>query len=327
MLHALVATLALPIPDPGAAFLFQSHNVSTPGGAKLAFTQTFLDYVSATGKASAISYISNYPFPNPVTQGDDFSISWDVHDLKLANIDMQIGISLDAPTSLTISISDLEVDIQASVHAREDVWPHPTLNIGLAGDADGSSATATLALHTDGEGVPSISLTSCTPEIRANHLRAYSCSHTNAAVRRAAPNRPSTRPLLLYASPSAALVVRSITVHASPCSALPPNLPSPQPSHPTSLSQASPAESSGPSTSSPTSSSVLSRVRSSASSAASSAKGRSSRSSSTKSSIQRSPAGATACLCHCHLRSTRRSSIIISLPTRRSSRHHTSRLP
>jgi len=141
------------------------------GGVKLALTQHFLDYIVTVAKPSALQFFQQFQFPNPVVKGDDYSISWSVGGVKLeSGIDADFALDLVSPSSLHIEISSIQLSVSANLHAREDIWPHPTLNIGIGGDADGSSASATLAVATDGYGVPSLSLGSCTPRIQINNV-------------------------------------------------------------------------------------------------------------------------------------------------------------
>ena len=146
-------------------------NDEAVGGVKLALTQHLLDYIVGVAKPSALEFFEQFQFPDPVVKGDDYSISWSVGGVKLGGgMDADFALDLVEPSSLRIEISNLRLSVSASLRATEDIWPHPSLDIGIGGDADGSSASATLSVATDGYGVPSLSLDTCTPTIQVNNV-------------------------------------------------------------------------------------------------------------------------------------------------------------
>ena len=140
------------------------------GGLKLALTQSFLDYAVSVAKPTALEFLKEFAFPDPLVKGDDYTCSWSIGGLKLSNVDADLALTLVSPGSLSVSISNLQLSLSATVQAREDVWPNPSLSIGVAGDADGSSARATVAVQTDGRGVPSLSMSDCSPHVVANNI-------------------------------------------------------------------------------------------------------------------------------------------------------------
>jgi hypothetical protein len=155
----LVAAVAAAPPQNGLA-----------GGVKIGLTENFLDYTVSVVKPAALNFLRHFQFPDPVVSGDDFSISWSVGSVQLGNIDADFELDLITPSSLAVKITNLQLDVSAAFHAREDVWPHPSINLGIAGDADGTSASATVSVPVGSSGVPQVSLDSCSPDVHVNNF-------------------------------------------------------------------------------------------------------------------------------------------------------------
>ena len=92
---------------------------------KTAVTQHFLDYVRDVGLPIAVKFLQNVPLPNPIAKGDDASFSWSVGPVKLSGVDLGAAVTLEAPSTVKLSITDLKIKFDAHAKAREDVWPHP----------------------------------------------------------------------------------------------------------------------------------------------------------------------------------------------------------
>lgn len=145
-------------------------HLSASAGVKAALTQSLLDYARDVAKPVLIDFVQGYPIPNPLFKNDSYSFTWQVGAVALTNTpNAAIDVSLESPTALRVSISDLQLGLKGQAFAREDFWPNPTLSVNVSADMDGSSASATLAFDVSA-GVPSVSLNACNANINVNNV-------------------------------------------------------------------------------------------------------------------------------------------------------------
>jgi hypothetical protein len=101
-----------------------SPTANSLGGVKLALTQDFLDYATSVAKPPALDFLRNFKFPDPLKTGDDYTCSWSIGGLQLSNVDADLRLTLVAPSSLQVSISNLKVRHRHSNPRRGHV-PRP----------------------------------------------------------------------------------------------------------------------------------------------------------------------------------------------------------
>lgn len=191
--------LAAPLVEHPASLVDQP--AALVPGIKIAVTQALLDYAIDLALPYGLQYLRTYPLPNPIAKGDDDSVSWEVKDAKIDSVNAQAAMALSAPNVVGVSITDLvrrarprrpapldtrqiglllfspqhsrastpppclpnrqAVTLHATVHGREDVWPHPSVSGGVKAST-GSSSSATIAFAIAvADGVPTASVASC----------------------------------------------------------------------------------------------------------------------------------------------------------------------
>ena len=139
-----------------------------PSGARVILTQRILDAVRDAALPVALDFLRTYPIPDFETDKDSFRIT--ASNVQLADLDASAAITLRAPGTLQLHLSNLRLGISAHVRAREDHWPHPSASGTVSGNADGSSASVALSVKLT-TGVPSVVVDSCVANILVSHLR------------------------------------------------------------------------------------------------------------------------------------------------------------
>ena len=170
-------------------------------GANVAMTQKFLDAARDTVLPSALAFLTNYPLPNPLVQGDQDTISYLVYNVKIANVKANAAITLSAPNEIKLTIANIQLYLAAAASAREDVWPHPSASGTVTADADGSSAEVVLTAAVS-DGVPVVSMVSCNAVVNVNNIQLHGCKRARDAVtarRRAIPRDPAPLPVPMRA--------------------------------------------------------------------------------------------------------------------------------
>jgi hypothetical protein len=101
-------------------------------GIKVAFSQKLLDQLAVVATPIINNFVDTYVWPNPVASGDHATVAYSVGDVSVSNVDIKTALLLSSPNRLELSASDIAFKMSAKVHAREDIWPHPSISATLS---------------------------------------------------------------------------------------------------------------------------------------------------------------------------------------------------
>lgn len=142
------------------ALLLVSSASALHTGMSGAGTQNMMNYVVGQVLPVGLDFLRHYPLPNPLASGSKASISWKVEDATIKSVNAAAKFTLINPNIVQLTVYNLSLDFTAKVHARENVWPHPSITAKAEAKTSDASASAALGMDLV-NGVPKVNLTSC----------------------------------------------------------------------------------------------------------------------------------------------------------------------
>jgi len=137
-------------------------------GVKVAVTQRFLDYARDIALPLGLKFLQNLALPD--ISGDKDSIHYSVSGIKLDSVNANAGVTLASPNVVGITISGLAISMHASVQAKEDVWPHPSVSGGVKASTSSSSGASISIAIAVAQGIPTASLAHCKADVDIDHI-------------------------------------------------------------------------------------------------------------------------------------------------------------
>lgn len=145
-------------------------------GISFAVTQSFLDYARNATLPALEQVVPTLKLDN--FSGDSASFQWSVSHIKIAEgVSCGLFLELQGNNTLAMSLNNLHLSLEADVHVREDIWPHPSFHGSVSGNADGSAVTALVSIGEDaGSGAATVALDSCEAHVSLHHLKIHGLS-------------------------------------------------------------------------------------------------------------------------------------------------------